>query len=344
VDYDIEPKTVAAGFVGSLLVLGGLVWFVGVGDVLAALASADPRWVAAMLGAATCWFVTWALSLRTVLGILGSPIRVRSGLLVYAAAVFANNVTPFGQAGGEPFSAYLLSRATGRAYETDLAAVASTDALHFVPSLTLGLVGVGYYAATVAVGRRLTMALAAVVGLAVALPVLAYLAWTRRETLERLAGRVVAPVADAIGRTVPQIDPPGAEAVETRIEGFVVAIERVAGDRRSLATAVGFSALGWLALAVSLWCALTALGYPVPVAAVLVAVPVGDLGAAVPLPGGLGGVEVVQVALLVAATPATPAVAGAAVLLHRGATYWLPMIVGGGAAGFVVSHPVAQSG
>jgi len=40
----------------------------------------------------------------------------------------------------------------------------------------------------------------------------------------------------------------------------------------------------------------------------------------------------VLVALLVPTTALDPATAGAAVVLHRTATYWLPTLVGGGVA------------
>lgn len=333
----MNPTTVAAGLVGALVV-AGLVAAIGVGDVASAYGRADPVRLLGVAGAAGCWFVAWALSLRAVLGVLGAPVGVGRALLVFGTTTFANNATPFGQAGGEPLGAYFVSKVTDREYQTGFAAIASTDALHFVPSLSLGLVGLGYYAATVALGRRLTSAAVVVAALAVVLPAAAYAGWHGRERLERFVARAATPVARAVARVVPRVDPPTEATVERRVDGFFRDVERVATDRRGLAAALAFSAVGWVALAASLWLCLFALGHAVPVAAVLVAVPVGDLGALVPFPGGLGGVEVLLVGLLVGVTPVPAAVAGAAVLLHRGATFWLPLVVGGSVAGFVVSH------
>ena len=94
--------------------------------------------------------------------------------------------------------------------------------------------------------------------------------------------------------------------------------------------ALSYSAAGWLfevgALAIGLW----GLGGPVPVATLLVVVPVGKLAGFMPLPGGFGSIEATLVALLVATTPASSGLAAAAVLLQRAATYWLPTILGGG--------------
>ena len=140
-----DLRTTLVGFAGALCVLAVLLWFVGVGDVVSALSMASPPVLVVIVVVATCWLTAWGLSLRTVLGVLGAPITIPSAVLVFAGATFANNVTPFGQAGGEPVSALLVSRASDSEYETGLAAIASVDALNFVPSIALALVGwVGY--------------------------------------------------------------------------------------------------------------------------------------------------------------------------------------------------------
>ena len=143
-----------SGIVAAAVILAALFLVVGGERVLAALASADRRLVAATFGVGLCWLFAWSLMLRAVLGTLGVDVPVVRSFLVYAGAVFANNVTPFGQAGGEPFAALLVSRASGARYETGLAGVASVDVVNVVPSISLLLVGVGYYATTAAVGEH----------------------------------------------------------------------------------------------------------------------------------------------------------------------------------------------
>jgi uncharacterized membrane protein YbhN (UPF0104 family) len=73
---------------------------------------------------------------------------------------------------------------------------------------------------------------------------------------------------------------------------------------------------------------LAAFGAPVPVLAVLTAYLIGHaLGHIAPIPGGLGAVEALTVALLTAVGTA-PTVAVAAVLTMRVLTYWLPVLPG----------------
>ena len=326
-----EVRSVAVGFGVAIVVLVGLYSLVGLGDVATALARADPLLVAAVGCAALGWLFAWSLALRTVLSVIAVTVSISRAFLLFAGATFANNVTPFGQAGGEPFSALLVSRTTGIEYENGLAAVASVDTLNFVPSVSFALIGLGYYAATFTVGGRVELAALSLLALAVAVPVAAYVGWKRRAGVAEVVVALVGSVGGTVGRVLPRVQPPDEATIRRRITGFFAALERVAGDRHQLALALAFSAVGWLLLSVSLWLSLLALGHAVPIAATLFIVPLGSVAGVTPLPGGLGGVEATLVLLIVPITGVDAQTAAAAALIHRGATYWLPVLVGGSA-------------
>ena len=327
-----DLRATLVGFAGALSVLAVLVWLVGIGDTVDALSGASLPVVLGIVAIAICWLSAWGMSLHTVLGVLGAPITMPAAVLVFAGATFANNITPFGQAGGEPVSALLISRATDREYETGLAAIASVDALNFVPSIALALVGLSYFASTITFGENLELAATAVVAFAIAVPIAVVLGWRNRYRLERTAVDSLAPLLQRLGELVPRRSAPSRTALEGRIEGFFTAVERVATNPRGLLFALVFSTAGWVGLATSLWLSLFALGYAVSPAVVLVAIPTGAMASAMPLPGGLGGVEFVLGALVTATTGIPLATVTAAVLIHRGATYLLPTVVGGGTA------------
>jgi uncharacterized protein (TIRG00374 family) len=339
---DVDLRATVVGFAGALLVLAILFSVVGVRRILDSLASANLAVLVVIGVVAVAWLAAWALALRTVLAILGSEVSVRTAVSVFTAATFANNVTPFGQAGGEPITALFISRAADTEYETGLAAIASVDSLNFVPSITLAAVGLGYFSLEVAFGRRLQLATLAVVALLIVIPAIGLYAWYNRYRVERSVVRVFTPILRFPGRVLPRRSPPTPATIERRIEGFFHAIERVTGDRERLALALGFSTLGWICLAFSLWLSLFALGYSVPFSATLLVVPIGAIAGITPLPGGLGGVEAVLIALLVPTTGVPPAAATAAVVIHRTATYWLPTLVGGMLAGVVGSKRPPQ--
>ncbi|MFB6157300.1 MAG: lysylphosphatidylglycerol synthase transmembrane domain-containing protein [Haloferacaceae archaeon] len=334
-----KARATALGFAGAVAVFALLFWVAGVEELVATLERTDLRLAGLVALAALGWLAAWGLALRTVLGVLGVDVGPLSSFLVFAAAMFANNVTPFGQAGGEPVTALLLSRVTDAEYETGLAAIASVDTLNFVPSITLGVVGAGYYATEVTLGtnRNVALATVAVVALAVGVPALVYAGWKRRYRIEERLVRRLTPLVRRVAARVPRAPVPTVEGVERRITGFFRAIERVGEDRRGLAAALAFSSLGWGFQMAGLWLAFRAVGVPIPLSIALFVVPIGAIAGVTPLPGGAGGIESVLVVLLVAAPLAgvTEPVALAAVVVFRAAVYWIPVVVGGGVAAVI---------
>lgn len=330
---DGDRLSTLVGFLAALTVLALLVWFIGVGRVIDALADADRSVLPAILLAAVVWLSAWGLALWSVLKAIGTPISAPKAIFVFSAAIFANNVTPFGQAGGEPVSAMLIASVADSEYESGLAAIASVDTLHFIPSITFTVVGFVYVIAGAAqLTRNVVVAAGGAVTLVAVILTLAVVGWHNQNRVESVLVSVVTPLLALVNRIIPGRSPPTGVDVERRIDGFFISVGRVAQDRRTLVTAMGFSALGWLALSTSLWLSLYALGHAVPFAVTLFVVPVGSIAGATPLPGGLGGLETAFIALLIPTAGVSASVATAAVLVHRGATYWLPTLFGGGAA------------
>lgn len=324
-----DLRTIVVGFVAATAVLLVILSLAGINEVMTTLSLADGRVIVLVGVVAIMWLFSWSMSLRTILGVLGVRISVLRAFSLYAGATFANNVTPFGQAGGEPFAALLISRTTHADYESSLGAIASVDSINFVPSISFALVGVAYYATVLTLGHAAVMIVLSIVALAIAVPIVAVLGWRKRDTIEMHIATAVVSVVGGLARFVPHVTPTTRPAVIHRLRGFFDAIERVAGDRRSLLLSLLFSALGWLFTAVSLWLSFYALGHTVPLAAVLFVVPIGSIASIAPLPGGLGGVDAVLVLLLVPIAGVSVPTASAAAVIHRGATYLLPVLIGG---------------
>ncbi|ELZ43483.1 hypothetical protein C471_00155 [Halorubrum saccharovorum DSM 1137] len=321
-----QRRGLIIGGIAALAVLAVLFVVVGADRVIETLLSADPALVAATFGFALCWLVAWSLMLRTVLGSLDVPLSVATAFLVYSGAVFANNVTPFGQAGGEPVAAALISRVSGSRYETGLVGIASVDVLNVVPSISIVLLGVGYYATTAAVGERLEVAVAVAVALIAAIVTAIALGWRYRSA-------VVDRLPSAVGRLAGRLDRFDADTVAagiaTRLRNFFDDIERVGTSPGRLAAAVGLSLSGWLFQAAALTVAFAAVGHQVSPVIPLFAVPLAYVAGATPLPGGLGGIEAAFVALLVPTTGVSASAVTAAVLVFRGGVYWMPVAIGG---------------
>ncbi|MEF8856450.1 MAG: lysylphosphatidylglycerol synthase domain-containing protein, partial [Haloplanus sp.] len=111
---------------------------VGVDAVVAALGQVTPGDAAALVGLGWVPILLWGGSLHLVLRRLDVPTTLPKSVGLFAAASFLNNVTPFGQAGGDPVSGALVSRVEGVAFERGLAAVVSVGAANAVAVVGLG--------------------------------------------------------------------------------------------------------------------------------------------------------------------------------------------------------------
>lgn len=319
-------RALLIGGIGTIAVFAVLFFAVGARDIIDSLLSADPLLVVATFALALCWLAAWGLMLRTVLASLDVHVSVSTAFFVYAGAVFSNNVTPFGQAGGEPIAALLISKASDARYETGLAGIATVDVLNVVPSISLILAGVSYYATTTAINQQLENTVGSAVVLIGGIVILIILLWRWRHVLiDRLPGLV----APRLGR----LDRFDAETLEEdlteRLRRFFANIERVGTDRWRLSSAIALSLLGWLFQVAALLVAFEALGYSVSPAVLLFVIPLANLAGAAPLPGGLGGIDAAFVTLLVPTTGINASTITAAVLIFRGAIYWMPVVIGG---------------
>lgn len=328
----VDRRALVLGFGGAGALFVALLWLVNVGEVWSAIARSDPALLGVMFGLAILWLAAWGATLRTVLASMDVPIRMVTSFFIYAAAVFANNVTPFGQAGGEPVTALLVSNVGETRYETGLVSIASVDVLNAISSIALVFLGIGVYASRFTLGSNLFAAVSSVVVLVVAIVVSFTLVWRyRSELVERLSG----PIASGFDRMRwgPLKSRTVTEAgIADRMHNFFGNVEVVAGDRRGLLYAFSLSTAGWLLQTIALVAAFAAVGAELPVVVALFVIPLANLAGLGPLPGGLGGIEAAFVALLVPTTGIAAAVVTAGVLLFRVAIYWMPIVIGGASA------------
>ena len=330
----VDRKTVAQILLGFLVagaVLALLVDFVGTEGVLDGLRRADLGWLAlACLSTALC-LTAWGKAWQIVLGVAGIEESFRRLVVTYYAATFANYVTPLGQAGGEPFIAYVLSRDTAASYQDSLASVVTADLLNLFPFVTFS--GVGF--AALLYGSELPEAVEPLAGglvvLSVGVPLLTAVGWRYRDRLRAALIRLAAPVVDR----VPVVSLDG---LRRRIHETETAFERIARDRRALAKALSVSYVGWVFFALPLYFSAQAIGAQLPLVLVFFIVPASTLAGLVPSPGGSGAVETALVVLVVALTAIGGTNAAVIAILYRVASYLFALLLGGAAALYVLKR------
>jgi uncharacterized protein (TIRG00374 family) len=321
----VDRRRTALWTAVAVVALWAFLRAIGIDAVRDALGRVTPGDALALVALGSVPILLWGISLHLVLGRLDAATTLPTSVGLFAAAGFLNNVTPFGQAGGDPVSGALVARVCGTPFERGLAAMVSVSAANAVVVVGLGVVGVGLVG-TAAVGGVSTVAVAlsvpAVAGL------VTFLAW-RRRTLAAGSGDAVGKLLARVGRAIPGLSPPDPAAVARRVDDFVAALERVADGRRRLAAVVFLGVCGHLAVAATLWVALRALHAAAAPGTVLIVVPVARLAGVSPTPGGTAGAEALLTGLLVAVSGVAPAVAAAAALVYRAAAFWVPTLGGG---------------
>jgi len=326
-------RSIVVGFGLAAVVLGAVALYIGTSEIVATLQRALPGAVGMVIVAAIGWLVAWGLALHQVAAALGISLRRRWAILLIAGGLFWNNITPFGPAGGEPVAAYLVTQQTDTTYERALATVASVDTINLIPSVSLAAVGAMMLVGSASgpVGDDLLGILSVVTVLAALLGLGAIVIYRYRRTLRGGLTHASHIPIRALAGVLPRVRVPPIAEVRRRTRGFTTAVVRVATDRSRLMGALTASTIGWGCQMLGLLFALRAVGIDAPIAAVVVAVPLGAIAGITPLPGGVGGIETVLVVVLLAlpAVVIGEATAAAAVVIFRGAVYLLPVVVGG---------------
>jgi uncharacterized membrane protein YbhN (UPF0104 family) len=227
----------------------------------------------------------------------------------------AGSIVPASGAGGLALGAWILRRG-GMPAER----IARRSVAFFLIKSSVNFVAVAVIGTAMAVGlvgphrSWLLTALPAALSIAVIVLVLA---------VPRLGpGDPAGPGASRLRRAV-------AAVRRALVTGTAEAIEVLrARDVLVIAGAIGY----WAFDNAVLWAAFQAVGADVPVSVILMGYLIGQLGGALPLPGGIGGIDGGLIGtLIVYGAPAAPA--AAAVLIYRVILFWLPLI--GGAIAFL---------
>ncbi|WP_049969106.1 lysylphosphatidylglycerol synthase transmembrane domain-containing protein [Haladaptatus cibarius] len=317
------------GFVVAGVLLYLLVVVAGWRRVISALQGADYTWVWVACASTVVGLAAWGKAWQIVLAVLDIKVEFKRLVVTYFAATFANYVTPLGQAGGEPFIAYILSRDTEASYEDSLASVVTADLLNLLPFFNFAALGLSYLLLQASLPDNAKTLAQGLVVLAFGVPALAYAGWRFRERVQDLVLRLARPFASRTNRIT-------VDGIRTRIERFYASLERIADEPRELLFALVFSYTGWVFFALPLYFAGRSLGLPLGLLLVLFIVPASTLAGLTPTPGGLAGVEAALVVLIVGLAPITTGSAVAATLIYRFASYWFVLVIGGLAALFVI--------
>ncbi len=282
----------------------------GLGSLRSEFSNASPGWIVVAVAFEVLSTLSYVPAFRSVFCTrMGWGPAAKIALSEEAA----DSVLPVGGAGGLALGAWALRRAGMPAGEIGRKTVAFF-LLTSVPNVvTLALVGLG-----LAVGL-----LPGHVSLALELVPVAVAAGAIVLTLAlgRLTRKIAAKAVGKPGSRIAKLAP----ALQALADGVVEAVRLLRkSDPWLLVGIFGYMVCDILVL----WAAFRAIGLNPELSIVWMAYVIGQLGNLVPLPGGIGGVELGLIGTLVLygekAVPST-----AAVLIYRAIELWVPALMGG---------------
>jgi uncharacterized protein (TIRG00374 family) len=285
----------------------------GLGQLRSVLSRASPGWLALGVGLKVLSGLGYVAAFRMV---FCRRMSWRVATQIGMSELGANALFPTGGAGGLALGAWALRRG-GMAVEEIARRTVAFFLLTSVPNV-LAVFVIGIALAVGLVPGESNLALTALPAVAAALAIAATLLAGRLAA--RLQRRLEADKGGAGSRTVrfawgtaravaAGVD----EAVRLLREGNVVLIA-------GLAAYLAFDVM-------ILWAGFRAFGVTVPLAIVWMAYLIGELGGLIPLPGGIGGVDLGLVGMFVL-YGVRLAPAAAAVLAYRAIALWVPAVIG----------------
>lgn len=313
----------------AAVLLGLFVFFVGWQEFFESLAGANmPVYALAFISTCLC------LCARSLVWQRMLEIAHRSRSLsfvgsLFLSATFCKYVTPYGQVAAEPGVAAVVARKAEIRYETGLATVVSADFLNYVPYYTIGGLGLGSVLLTATIpGARYSVIFLAIVAFLIVALVGAL--WRFRTAVSRLVILAMLPIHRVLSAvSTRRAALLSREQLAERLDGFYRTLDLVACDRRGVLLALAYAHLGWVFLALPLVFTAYALGTPLSLGIAFSTVALGKLGSVLPLPGGVGGVEIVIASILTVVATIEPATAAAIAICYRFSVYWFSLFLGG---------------
>jgi uncharacterized protein (TIRG00374 family) len=284
----------------------------GLTDLRSRFAHAEPGWLTLGVALKLLSGLSYVLIFRAV---FCSRMRWRHSLQIGMSELGANALFPTGGAGGLALGAWALRRGGMPASRIAERTVAFFLLTSIANVLGVAILGVGL--ATGVFPNHLSLALTVAPAAAAVLAIVGTLA------LGRLAGRLHSQYQPerAGSKRVAAL-----RAIADGVNEALVLLRE--HDRQLIAGAIGYLAFDVMIL----WATFHAFGSSPDLAILWIAYLIGELGGLLPVPGGIGGVDLGLVGTLVLYGVGVTA-ATAAVLAYRAIALWVPALFG--AAAFV---------
>ncbi|MCJ7429102.1 MAG: flippase-like domain-containing protein [Candidatus Nanohaloarchaeota archaeon QJJ-5] len=316
-------------FVIAMVLLGLFFYFVGVEAIIESVRQASPLFILLGVIATFGTFIIRGLNWHITLSMTDHDMELGETLQYYLAALFVYGINPFGPVGGQPVMAYILSEDSEKDYEISLASIFAADLMNTLPFFTFAGLGILLYVALHPINPVITVSIVLAMILATSIALLLFLLFFHRSLAEYVFTWIIG-VLNRVLAVVPYLSKTDVdtERIGDKIHHFYYTLDQVIDERRNIADILIIAHVGWFLIMVGLYSFILSMGWTVSFTLLMFIIPIAYVVYYLPLPGGLGGIEVMLTLLLILLADLPSASASAAVILFRGSSYGLVMLIG----------------
>ena len=320
----MDYKKVLILLLVGILVLAGMVIFIGPDQIIEALNNANKDYVILaiimefiIIG---LWNTRWSLICKS----LNIPHKQFTLFAMTIVGLAINDLTPSGRSGGEPVRAYLLSKNSNEHFKTTFASVMGDKLLDTFPFMVLAIFSIAYIMIYLHLGTTLFMLLL----ISLVLFVLALLFIIYVCLNEEFGIKSVHWVFRQLRRFVNRDFDKYEDTALTSLLGFQSSLRILMQDRKLMIITTIISFVVWFLELVRVYVVFLAFGVHVSLGMVASVFLVSSLIGIIPiLPGGLGSIDGVMILLYsMAGIPA--GISTAATLVERMISLWMVIIIG----------------
>lgn len=325
--HTTRNNTINFGIAIGILVL--FFYFVGVDSIVRSVRQAAPLFIILGMIATFGTFLTRGVNWYITLSMTDHALSIYQTFQYYLAALFIYGINPFGPVGGQPVIAYIIADETDQDYEISLATIFAADLMNTLPFFTFAGIGMALYVALHPINPLITILiiLTMILGSAISLSLL--LLFFHRELAEQVF-TIFVDGLDWFLQGIPLLEPTDIDTtvISNKVHRFYYTLDRVVDERRNIADILIISHVAWFLTMVGLYSFILSMGWSVSFTLIMFIVPIAYVVYYLPMPGGLGGIEVMLTLLLILLANLPSGSASAAVILFRASSYGLVMLLG----------------
>lgn len=311
--------------IGVLLVLI-MIAFMGIEDIIPILRKADIRYYILAMGAQITVYLLWLFKWKILTKAINLNVKKRKMLPVLLSGIFVDTVVPSGRIGDIPLRGYMFSRIANVSPEDSFATVAADRALDGISVAAVMLSALIILLFSWNLPLYILILLGFGTALIAFLVILFLYMCLRPDPAMRFVMWIIRRLESIIERFRP------IDYVKEKVEEFMIGFSHgsrsILRKKRYVSPALAMAFLSWFFNVVRMYLVFLALGQITSFGVLGIAVTIGIMLYAIPLPGGLGIVEGAYV-LVFSAAGIPPEVSLTAALLDRSISFWLTGFISG---------------